>query len=82
MQYTYQTQGVCSKAMCFTVEDGIVTGLSVQGGCNGNLQGIARLVEGMPVEEVIARLEGVCCAGKVSSCPDQLALALREIAGL
>ena len=81
MQYSYQTQGVCAKEMRFTVEGGLVTRLSFQGGCSGNLLGISRLVEGMPVEEVIARLEGVRCAGRASSCPDQLALALREVMG-
>ena len=79
MQYTCKPQGVCSKEIRFTVEDGVVRGLHVRGGCDGNLQGIARLVEGMPAEEVIARLEGLRCGEKLSSCPDQLARALREL---
>ena len=77
MQYSYQTRGVCSKKMHFTIEDGILTSLEVVGGCAGNLIGIARLVEGMPVDEVIERLSGVSCGGKPTSCPDQLAQALQ-----
>ena len=77
MQYSYQTRGVCSKQMYFTIEDGVLTELEVAGGCAGNLLGIARLVEGMPVDEVIARLSGLSCGDKVTSCPDQLAQALR-----
>ena len=79
MQHTYKTKGICASEMRFTVENGIVTGLTVKGGCDGNLKGLARLVEGMPVEEVIARLEGLSCGWKSTSCPDQLARALREI---
>ena len=77
MQYTYHPQGVCAQELCFCVSDGLVTELSFRGGCNGNLQGISRLVEGLPVETVISRLEGLRCAEKPSSCPDQLAQALR-----
>lgn len=77
MKYRYQTRGVCSQEMYFTIEDGILTHLEVAGGCSGNLIGISRLVEGMPVEEVIARLSGVSCGDKETSCPDQLARALR-----
>ena len=79
MEYIYRTQGVCSRTMRFMVEDGIITDLQVDGGCNGNLSGIARLVIGMPAQEVVARLEGVRCNEKSSSCPDQLARALKEI---
>ena len=63
--------------MEFEIEDGVLHSLRVMGGCSGNLQGIARLVEGMPVDEVIRRLEGVRCGFKATSCPDQLAKALR-----
>jgi len=77
MQYTYQTQGVCSQEMHFTIEDGILTDLDVIDGCSGSLAGIARLVEGMPVEQVIERLSGVRCGEKATSCPDQLAQALQ-----
>lgn len=78
MKKVYQTQGTCSKLIEFDVEDGIVNDVVFYGGCNGNLQGIARLVKGMKVDEVISRLEGINCGGKGTSCPDQLAKALRE----
>ena len=67
--------------MTFEVEDGIVKSLQVQGGCHGNLQGISKLVVGMKVEDVIARLEGIRCGFKPTSCPDQLAKALKEAEG-
>lgn len=78
MKYTYKTQGTCSHEIEFEVENGIVGDISFLGGCNGNLQGITALVKGMPVEEVIKRLEGIRCGAKPTSCPDQLANALRE----
>ena len=78
MKKVYQTQGTCSKFIEFDVENGIVNDVVFYGGCNGNLQGIARLVKGMMVEDVISRLEGINCGGKGTSCPDQLAKALRE----
>jgi uncharacterized protein (TIGR03905 family) len=65
--------------MQIEIEDGIVKELSVLGGCNGNLQGISKLVQGMPVDEVIGRLEGIQCGRRPTSCPDQLAQALKEI---
>lgn len=74
----FRPKGVCSQRMEIEVEDGIVRSLKVTGGCNGNLQGIARLVEGMPVEEVIRRLDGIHCGFKNTSCPDQLAQALKQ----
>lgn len=73
----FRPRGVCSQRMNIQVEDGIVRSLKVMGGCNGNLQGISRLVEGMPVEEVIKRLDGIKCGFKNTSCPDQLAQALK-----
>lgn len=79
MRYTYKPRGVCSQQMEIDIDGGKVTGLKVVGGCNGNLQGIAKLVEGMDVDEVISRLEGIHCGFKATSCPDQLAKALREI---
>ena len=79
MVYSYRPKGVCSQRMDIEVEDGRVKALSVLGGCDGNLQGIARLVEGMEVEEVIRRLEGLRCGFKDSSCPDQLARALKAM---
>ncbi len=78
MKKVYQTQGTCSKLIEFDIEDGIVNDVVFYGGCNGNLQGIARLVKGMKVDDVISRLEGINCGGKGTSCPDQLVKALRE----
>lgn len=74
----YKPQGVCSQAIDIEVEDGIVKSVRFQGGCNGNTQGIAALVQGMPAEEVIRRLEGIKCGFKDTSCPDQLAKALKS----
>ena len=79
MEYRFTPQGVCSTQIIVEVEDGIVKKLKVENGCHGNLQGIARLVEGMKVEEVIKRLEGIDCRGRGTSCPDQIAKALRKI---
>lgn len=79
MEYVYRTQGTCSTNIELNVEEGIVKEVVFWGGCNGNLQGISRLVKGMPVEEVITRLEGVRCGGKSTSCPDQLCRALHEM---
>lgn len=77
-QYHYRPKGVCSKLMEFSVEDGIIRDVNVQGGCNGNAQGIAALVRGMKVEDAIARMEGIRCGSKPTSCPDQLAQALKQ----
>ncbi len=74
----YKTTGTCSSAIDFEVEDGIVKEVKFIGGCNGNTQGVAALVKGMPVDEVISRLEGIKCGFKPTSCPDQLARALKE----
>lgn len=76
MMTTYTTHGVCSREISFDVEDGIVTDVQFISGCSGNLQGISKLVEGMPVREVIKRLRGIRCGSKSTSCPDQLARAL------
>ena len=72
----YTTQGVCSRFIDFDLEDGIVKNVVFTGGCNGNLKGIAALVEGQPAEDVIKRLTGTMCGFKPTSCPDQLAKAL------
>lgn len=77
MVIDFTPKGVCSRKMVIEVEDGIVKSLQVTGGCHGNLQGISKLVEGMKVEDVIARLDGIRCGGKPTSCPDQLAQALK-----
>ena len=74
----YKTTGTCSSAIDFEVEDGIVKEVKFIGGCNGNTQGVAALVKGMQVDEVISRLEGIKCGFKSTSCPDQLAKALKE----
>ncbi len=74
----YKTRGVCSQKIDFEIENGKVTGVKFLGGCNGNLQGIGALVEGMEVEEAIRRLSGIRCGFKNTSCPDQLAQALKQ----
>lgn len=79
MTYEFTPRGVCSQKMIIEVEDGVVRELQVYGGCNGNLKGISSLVKGMKIEDVIARLEGIRCGMKPTSCPDQLARALKEI---
>ena len=79
MRYKYETKGTCSRLIEFTVEDGILKDVVYTGGCNGNLQGISKLVEGMKVEDVIAKLKGVRCGMKSTSCPDQLAMALTAV---
>ena len=78
MDFTYKTKGTCSREIAFTVEDGKVKNVQFMGGCNGNLKGIGALVEGMDVEEAISRIEGITCGMKKTSCPDQLAQALKE----
>lgn len=75
----YQPKGVCSKAIDVEVEDGIIKSVQFTGGCNGNTQGISKLVVGMKAEEAISRLRGIKCGFKNTSCPDQLACALQEI---
>ena len=79
MTIDFTPKGVCSRRMLVEVEDGVVRSLQVTGGCHGNLQGISKLVEGMSVEEVIRRLDGINCNGKGTSCPDQLAQALKQV---
>ncbi len=81
MTYNFTPRGVCSRQMTVEIEDGKIQDIQVLGGCPGNLQGISRLVIGMPVEEVISRLEGIRCGFKSTSCPDQLSKALREAIG-
>ncbi len=78
MTIEYRPQGVCSRQMILEVEHGVIRSLRVIGGCNGNLQGISRLVEGMEVEDAIRRLEGIRCGFRATSCPDQLAQALKQ----
>jgi uncharacterized protein (TIGR03905 family) len=78
MTVTYKPKGVCSSKIEIEVEDGVITRLHFTGGCSGNLQGLSRLVTGMRAEEVIAKLEGLRCDRKATSCPDQLAKALKQ----
>ena len=78
MTYEYFPRGTCSRKMIFDIEDGVVKSLEVIGGCNGNLKGISSLVTGMKLEDVIARLDGITCGSKPTSCPDQIAAGLRK----
>ena len=76
--FQYKTKGTCSQMITFDLEDNKVKNVQFYGGCIGNLKGIAALVEGMDADEIIARVEGVKCGMKKTSCPDQLAQALKE----
>ena len=78
MTYTYTPRGVCSQKMTVELEDGVIKSVKVEGGCNGNLQGISRLVVGMDAREAIKRMKGIHCGPKPPSCPDQMAHALEE----
>ncbi|MGN0998253.1 MAG: TIGR03905 family TSCPD domain-containing protein [Faecousia sp.] len=78
MQFQYKTKGTCSQYIIFDIEDHKLRNVQFMGGCNGNLKGIGSLVEGMDIDEVISRLEGTTCGMKPTSCPDQLATALKE----
>lgn len=78
MTYEYRTKGVCSAKITFDLTDGIVSNVRFMGGCNGNLKGIAQLVDGMKAEDIIKRIKGTKCGFKNTSCPDQLAVALEE----
>lgn len=75
----YKTKGVCSRLIHVDVQDEVITHVDFVGGCDGNLQGISHLVEGMNIKDAIGRLEGIKCSAKATSCPDQLAQALKEI---
>ena len=77
MKYTYIPRGVCSRQIELDIEDDIIKGCRFVGGCNGNLQGIGALVKGMNVNDAIEKLEGINCNGRGTSCPDQLAQALK-----
>ena len=78
MHFTYNTRGTCSRVIDFDVEDGVIANVKFVGGCNGNLKGIAKLVEGMNIEDVASKLKGIDCGGRGTSCPDQLARACEE----
>ena len=79
MQYSYNPKGVCSRQMIIDVENNIIINVKIVGGCAGNTQGVARLVQGMNIDEAIKRLKGILCGDKGTSCPDQLTKALEEI---
>lgn len=78
MQFVYKTKGTCSQRILFEIDEGIVSNVQFIGGCNGNLQGIGKLVDGMHADEIIEKLQGIRCGMKATSCPDQLATALKE----
>ncbi len=75
---TYKTSGVCSTSIDFEVEGNIIKSVKFTGGCSGNTQGVARLIEGMDIDEAISRIEGIKCGFRPTSCPDQLAKALKK----
>ena len=78
MEYRYKPEGVCSREMIFEIENGVIKSLNIVGGCDGNRKGIAKLVEGMKIEDVIEKLRGIECGYKGTSCPDQLSIALEK----
>ena len=78
MTYTYTPHGVCSRKMIVEIENGAIKHVDILGGCNGNLKGIASLLQGMRVEDAIERMKGIRCGMRPTSCPDQLATALQE----
>lgn len=78
MEIKYKTHGVCSRQIIIDVEDGIVNNVKFIGGCNGNASGISMLVKGMPVDSVIEKLENIKCENRNTSCPAQLAIALKQ----
>lgn len=79
MKKTYFTHGTCCKAFDIEIEDSRIRNVDFYGGCNGNLQGICSLIKGMKIDDVVARLKGIHCGGKPTSCPDQLSQALLEM---
>ncbi|MBQ8264291.1 MAG: TIGR03905 family TSCPD domain-containing protein [Oscillospiraceae bacterium] len=78
MEYIYNPRGVCSRQFVFDIEEGIVKNVKIMGGCHGNLQGIASLLKGMNIDDVITRLQGIRCGMKPTSCPDQIAKGLES----
>lgn len=78
MTYTYRTKGTCSQAIQFEIEDNKVHNVQFIGGCSGNTQGVSRLIEGMDVNEAISKIEGIRCGFRPTSCPDQLATAIKQ----
>ncbi len=78
MHFEYKTKGTCSQMIYFDVVEGKVHNVEFLGGCNGNLQGLSKLVEGMNIDDVIERISNIHCGSKPTSCPDQLSCALKE----
>ena len=81
MTIQYTPRGVCSRAFTIQVEDGVIRSVQIMGGCDGNLKGISSLLQGMPVDEAVRRMEGIRCGNKPTSCPDQIAQALKTAQG-
>ena len=79
MTFDYVPKGVCARKFTIQVEDGVIQSVKAEGGCNGNLQGVAALLRGMTPEEAISRIEGIRCGMKKTSCPDQIAQALKGV---
>ena len=79
MTIQYTPRGVCSRSFTIQVEDGVIRSVKAEGGCNGNLQGVAALLRGMTPEEAVRRMEGIRCGMKKTSCPDQIAQALKGV---
>lgn len=79
MQYTYIPKGVCAKKIIFDIKDGIIKNVVFLGGCNGNAQGLSKLLEGQNANEIMKKLKGIDCGGRGTSCPAQFAEALKEI---
>lgn len=77
--YIFSTNGVCAKEINFDIVDNKITKVRFEGGCNGNLQGLSKLLEGMEVNEAVKKLKGISCGGKETSCPDQFATALEQL---
>ena len=76
--YTFVPNGICSKEIKFSIQDGVVKDVVFMGGCSGNLQGISKLIDGMNANDAVTKLRGITCGMKETSCPDQLAIALEE----
>lgn len=78
MKYSYKTKGTCSTQITFDINGDVITNVNFTGGCNGNLQGISKLVDGMTVDTIVEKCGGILCGFKSTSCPDQLARAVKE----
>lgn len=81
MTHSFRPTGVCSQLYTFDLEDGIIHNMKIVGGCNGNLQGLCKLLEGMDAKEAIEKLSGIRCGFKATSCPDQISRALKQAIG-